>query len=59
MICNITERGVKPRDDLTQEALAEAAECIDPTNEICCHKDEIIEKWKSNLCADHDNVGFR
>ena len=59
MKCDITERDVKPREDLTREALAEEAECTDPGDEICCNEKEIIQVQEDMTCLEIAHKGFR
>jgi len=58
--CDISKRGTMPRKDLTQEALAEEAECSDPDNEICCNEKEIIsDTYDQEYCSDFESDGYR
>ena len=59
MKCNITARGVNKRDDLTQNGLAEQAECPDPDNEICCNEKEFISDSGPESCLEVAKDGYR
>ena len=59
MKCNITARGVNKRDDLTQDGLAEQAECPDPDNEICCNEKEFISDFGPKSCLEVAKDGYR
>ena len=59
MKCNITAREVNIREDLTQEGLAEQAECPNPDEEICCNEKEIISDFSPNSCLEVAKDGYR
>ena len=52
-----------PREDFTQSGLAEAAECPDSSNQVCCHYEDLIddlsEYFGTEPCSDHKRDGYR
>ena len=53
-----------PREDFTQKALADATECPDSSNHVCCYyedvKDDLSEYFDTvEPCSDHKLDGYR
>ena len=50
---------VRVNDDYEDYFGSNVSPTCSEESQTCCHEDKIIEKAGSNLCANHNDIGFR